>query len=218
MRRWRAFFARHRTFVLGAIVLAGLAGLIVARPWEEVRKYVGEELGIQRVEALAPWIEAAARESAVDPHLIAAIVFLESRGRADAISDKDALGLMQLVDAAASDAAQRLGLPAPSREELLSNAALNLRLGADHLAWLLENRGAWNLEQVLVSYNAGRTRLSRWIEEAGSYSAWRSRERDRIDAGEEHTGSLLYATRALDMRDLFESRGRIRNPLGLRAR
>ncbi len=183
--------------------------LALLRPWRSVRAYVGEELGIQRVEILGPEICAAAYEAGVDPDLVAAIVFMESRGRVDAVSVKNALGLMQLVSAAASDAATRLSIPMPSREELLSDAALNLRLGANHLAWLLAKRGNWTDEQVLVAYNAGRTRLGRWLEEAGGWSAWRARERARIRSGAPHTGSLLYAERVLDMREVFAKRGRI---------
>jgi soluble lytic murein transglycosylase-like protein len=183
--------------------------VLLWRPWSSVRAYVGEELGIQRVEALASEIAAAAKESGVDPDLVAAIVFMESRGRVDAVSDKDALGLMQLVSSSATDAAKRLGLPPPTREELLSDAVLNSRLGANHLAWLLENRGDWTEEQVLVAYNAGRSKLMRWMEDAGGWSAWCARERARMESGEPNTGALLYAMRVLDMRELFAKRGRI---------
>jgi soluble lytic murein transglycosylase-like protein len=218
-RLTRALRGRGRALAwAGALSLVALvAGLVLWRPWAEVRAFL-DERGVERVEALAPLIEAASREAGVDPHLVGAIVFLESRGRVDAVSSADALGLMQLVRASASDSAARLGLPEPSRDELLSNAELNLRLGASHLAWLLAHRGEWSLEQVLVAYNAGRGRLQGWIQTAGSYRRWRARELRAIERGDPHTGALAYARRAIQMRDVLEQRGVIRNPLGIETR
>ena len=215
-KRRRILRARGLWLLLLTLVVAAAGAWWLLRPDRSLRAYAGEALGIQRVERLAAIIEAAAREARVDPFLLAAIVFMESRGRVDAVSEKDALGLMQLVPAAASDAAKRLGMPPPSREMLLSDARLNLRLGANHLAWLLEHRGSWTLEQVLVAYNAGRGKLARWIEDAGGYAAWRSRERELDETVGGDTGALLYAERVLSMRAVFEHRGAIQDPLGLR--
>jgi len=118
---------------------------------------------------------------------------------------------MQLVPDAASDAATRLGIAdAPTEEQLLSDGELNLRLGACHLAWLLEHRGDWTLEQVLVAYNAGRQKLFRWIRRAGSYEEWVRLEEQREAAGEGATGALSYARKALLVRERFLERQTIR--------
>jgi len=198
-------------FAVLAVVVVGVLGL----RRDTVRAIVRDELGVRRVEAFADLIEAAAREAAVDPHLVAAIVFMESRGQVGAVSSAGALGLMQLMPAAASDAAKRLGLAEPSAEQLLSDPALNLRLGCQHLAWLLEHRGAWSLEQVLVAYHAGRVKLMRWMEEAGGWRAWRSRQLRSERRGEPHAGSLAYAQRALAMCAEFRERGVVENPQGI---
>jgi len=181
--------------------------------WPRARAFaveVNDSFGMRLVEGHADLIDDAARESGVDPFLIAAVMFMESRGRGGQTSFAGAHGLMQLVPSAAGDAAQRLGIEAPTVEVLRDDDALNVRLGAAHLAWLLEHRGGWDLEAVLVSYNAGRAKLFRWIDRHGGYEAWRAHEHARHVAGEETTGTLEYATAAIGKRAEFHERGEIR--------
>jgi soluble lytic murein transglycosylase-like protein len=195
------------------VLLAGAVGASCLVLWPKARAFaadIQDQLGVRLVEGHADLIDEAARESGVDPYLIGAVMFMESRGRGSQTSHAGAHGLMQLMPAAAEDAARRLNLPAPTVEEVLDDDRLNVRLGAAHLAWLLEHRGEWDLEAVLVSYNAGRTRLMRWIERHGSYAAWRAYEHGRYEAGEETTGTLEYATNAIAKRALLRERGVIR--------
>ncbi len=206
---------RRRRFLSTAAL--GLALLLVAgltyELWAErdtVRAAVGEAVGVRRVESWADDIHAAARESGVDPCLVAAIMYKESRGRRGVTSSRGALGLMQLAKSAAGDAAKRLGIEHPSAEQLLADGALNVQLGASHLAWLLEHKGDWSLEQVLIAYNAGRAKLFRWIREAGGYDAWRAEELRLMQAEERSTGTLAYALDALALRERFEQRGVIK--------
>jgi soluble lytic murein transglycosylase-like protein len=167
----------------------------------KVARQVWHLIGVRRVESHADEIAAAAAESGLDPCLLAAVMYVESRGKVDAVSNKDALGLFQLMPSAAHDAAHRLHVNEPTREELLSNALLNTRLAANHLAWLVDNEGP-DLERVLVAYNAGRGKLARWRKDAGGYEAWR----------EEHArggdfGPLVYAEQVLEFRERFRARG-----------
>ena len=199
---------RRRRYAL--LLLLALVATFTAMFWErgrEVVAAVASEVGMRRVEVFADEIQRASRESDVDPYLLAAIMYSESRGRIDAKSSAGALGLMQLAPSAASDAARRLGLPAPSEEDLLSEAELNIRLGARHLAWLFDHQGDMDLEQLLICYNAGRTKFFRWIKEKGGYGPWRREEAQLIHDGGKHTGSLTYAVNTINMRDHFESRG-----------
>jgi soluble lytic murein transglycosylase-like protein len=91
--------------------------------------------------------------------------------------------------------------------------ALNLRLAAAHLAWLMDNSPGWSLEQVLVSYNAGRGRLFQWLQRAGSFEEWVRQEERRAARGEETTGSLAYARQIVAIRERLASRGRITDRL-----
>ena len=195
-----------KKLVLAAIVL-GLVGLallpyLVERAPEVVRQ-VWSYVGVRRVEGHAAELRAAGAESGVDPCLLAAVMYAESRGKLDAVSNRGALGAFQLMPSAAGDAAKKLGLPEPTREDLLSDSELGARLCATHLAWLVRLEGP-DLERVLVAYNAGRAKLKRWIDERGSYEAWRAA---RLSEG--GSGTLAYARNVLRMRERFRERGGI---------
>ncbi|HIF40578.1 MAG TPA: lytic transglycosylase domain-containing protein [Planctomycetes bacterium] len=197
--------------VLLLLLLLGVVGFSIYG-WGPARALgvsVRDYLGVRLVEGHAQLLCQAAEESGVDVALLGGIMYMESRGRPGQRSPAGALGLMQLVPAAAEDAARRLGLPEPSEEQLLGDDELNVRLGAAHLAWLLEHRGPWNLEQVLVSYNAGRSRLMGWIEEAGGYAPWRAEQERAWGSGEPTSGALLYAKGVLEASRTLGARGQL---------
>jgi soluble lytic murein transglycosylase-like protein len=90
-------------------------------------------------------IEHAAREANVDPVLVHAIVFVESRYNAKARSLKGAVGLMQVLP----ETAARFGVRDPRQ-----SPAANLKAGTRYLRALMtlfDNR----LDLVLAAYNAG---------------------------------------------------------------
>jgi soluble lytic murein transglycosylase-like protein len=195
---------RARVWVLLLVLLAAAAAAFTT--FEPARRAVQgawSAVAMRRVERHADLIRAAAEESGVDPCLLAAIMYAESRGRPDAVSKAGALGLFQLMETSAGDAARRLGVERPTREELLSDSALNARLAASHLAWLIENEGP-DVERVLVAYNAGRTKLHRWIRAFGSYAAWRAAQ-----AADGDSEVLAYARSVLELRERFAARGRL---------
>jgi soluble lytic murein transglycosylase-like protein len=204
-------FPRARLWALAAL----MATVVIWSLWPSARSLaveVRDELGLRLVEGHVEIIVAAARESGVEPSLLAGIMFVESHGRGGQTSSAGALGLMQLVPASAGDAARRLDLPTPTTEQLLEDDELNVRLGAAHLAWLLQHRGDWSLEQVLVSYNAGRVKLMRWMDRHGGYTGWRAQEEREELAGGRTTGALRYALEVLEARDHLLERGVIPGP------
>ena len=205
-RGWRtAAYGAIAMLALGVVVAVFFPGLFARAPrmLEDVARDLWSVVGVRRVEGHAAEIRAAAAESGVDPCLLAAVMYAESRGQVDAVSSRGALGPFQLMPSAAGDAARKLGLPEPTREDLLSDALLGARLSASHLAWLIRHEGP-DPERVLVAYNAGRTKLKRWVDAEGSYEAWR---RSRLDQG--GSGTLAYARGVLAMRDRFRERGEI---------
>lgn len=201
-RSARRFHLPERGWLL-ALLVAALAFLLFegAVHGPQVVRQVWSEVGVRRVESHAEVVRDAARESRVDACLLAGIMYVESRGQVDAVSKADALGLFQLKVAAASDAARRLKLPEPSRDDLLSDPRLNARLAASHVAWLYRHEGP-DLERVLVAYNAGRGKLKQLISDAGSFDAWRAR-RDRDGRSE----TLAYARDVLRFAERFRERG-----------
>ena len=207
----RELIPKPLRIVLVLLLLLGVVGFSVSG-WAPARALVvsvRDYLGVRLVENHAQLLCRAAEESSVDVALLGGIMYMESRGRPGQRSSAGALGLMQLVPAAAGDAARRLGLSEPTEEQLLGDNELNVRLGAAHLAWLLEHRGQWNLEQVLVSYNAGRSRLMGWIEEAGGYESWRAAQERSWERGEPTSGALFYAKGVLEAARTLEARGQL---------
>lgn len=186
--------------VLIVLATIGLAWLGIETAPKIVRQVVCQ-MGMRRVESHTPILRKVALESGVDSCLLAGVMYVESRGQVQAVSPKGAMGLFQLMPAAAADSARKLKLPPPTREQLLSDAELNARLGAEYLRWLIAVEGP-NLERVLVSYNAGRGKLARWEKEAGGWQRWR--ERQQVS---DPSGAFHYAQDVLEFRDRFRSRG-----------
>lgn len=185
------------------LFVGGLALLALAAWFEGpvLAHQVWEQLGVRKVESHVYALHAAADESGVDVCLLAGLVYVESRGKVDARSSVGALGLCQLMPAAASDAAKRLRLPAPTPAQLTSDALLNARLGANHLAQLEKLLGP-DPERMLVAYNAGRGRLLEWEKAAGGWAAWRKRHAEKDDSP-----TLRYAQDVLTCAQRFRERG-----------
>jgi len=102
-------------------------------------------------------ILAAAHETGLDPWLIAAVARQESTFSAHARSPAGARGVLQLLPSTARLHALKLGLG--SRPNL-EDPAINIRLGAQELAWLVRRFGA--IEPALAAYNAGERRVRKW--------------------------------------------------------
>jgi soluble lytic murein transglycosylase-like protein len=96
--------------------------------------------------------EVAARYS-LNPHLLAAIVRVESSFNPRALSRKGACGLMQLLP----ETARRFGL----RRKDLFDPAKNLEAGARYVKWLAGRFGE-DPVRVLAAYNAGEGAVQRY--------------------------------------------------------
>ncbi len=192
-----------RSVLVVAVIV--VAGLFVATSYEELPQTIQaaarDYLSYRRVLRHEDVLERAAEESGVDVHLLAAIMVCESGGRLDAVSPAGALGLFQVSMVTAKWRAELLGLPEPTREQLLSDAWLNARLGADNMAWLLRTFDGNEL-RALCAYNAGTGTLKRLVDGAGGWAAWRER-------GETSGRSeiLNYGKKVLRYRDEFAERG-----------
>ncbi len=190
----------RRLIVPLLIVIALWIGVFETN-WRPVAAEVRFRTRVHRVESHAEAIRFAAAESGLDPNLLAAMMYVESGGDVRAVSKVGALGLYQLMLPTAKERARILGLPEPEREDLLSDAALNTRLGASYLEWLTMYCDG-DLDRALVAYNAGPGRLNEWIEEAGSWKEWRA---EREAAGNSQV--LGYARRVRQYRERFAERG-----------
>jgi soluble lytic murein transglycosylase len=106
------------------------------------------------------YVRVHAREHGLDPALMAAVIYQESKFRSDAQSSSGAIGLMQLTPSTAHGIAVRTGGHA-FRTSDLYNPEINIRYGA----WYLHNLFAkYHSERlVLAAYNAGQGNVDRWL-------------------------------------------------------
>lgn len=110
-------------------------------------------------------LDASARANGLDPALVAGLIRQESSFNPRATSPVGARGLMQLMPDVGRALAKSRRIPNLSADRLYE-PALNIQLGTAHLAALF--RGNREVVQALAAYNAGESRLSRWMKKAGS--------------------------------------------------
>lgn len=103
-------------------------------------------------------------EYGVDENLIFAVIKAESDFQEDAVSHKDALGLMQIMKETAEDVARKYNIEIDfnnSEKEILK-IQNNIKIGTKYLAVLLEKYK--NKEVAVAAYNAGIGTVDNWIE------------------------------------------------------
>jgi peptidoglycan lytic transglycosylase len=104
-------------------------------------------------------VRAHARNYGLDPALLAAVIYTESKFETDARSDAGAIGLMQLLPKTASGIAVRTGGKRFVVDDLL-DPEINIRYGAWYLRHLLDKYG--NERIALAAYHAGQANVDRW--------------------------------------------------------
>lgn len=100
----------------------------------------------------------------VDKNLILALIKAESNFDEDAISNRNAIGLMQLMEETAIDVANKNGIELDDEniQEELSDVYKNIEIGTAYIASLLKQYE--NTEVALAAYNAGIGTVDNWIE------------------------------------------------------
>ena len=143
--------------VVAVLALAGLAAGVFAYvnatspPWYERLRY---PLGYEQI------VRGHARHYRLDPALLAAVIYQESKFRASARSRSGAIGLMQLQPATAEGIAVRTG-GSRFRVDDLYTPEINVRYGAWYLRHLLDKYD--DERTALAAYNAGQDNVDHWI-------------------------------------------------------
>ena len=104
------------------------------------------------------FVTAHARNYRLDPALLAAVIYQESKFRAEARSNRGAIGLMQLLPGTAEGIAARTGGSAFTVADLY-DPEINIRYGAWYLRHLLDKYGSERV--ALAAYNAGQAERRR---------------------------------------------------------
>lgn len=113
----------------------------------------------RRISQAQAHVRQSAGEYELDPHLVNAVIWVESRFVPDAKSPAGARGLMQLMPATATGLAKQLG----ERRPRSYDPAFNVRAGSYYLRRLID-RFDGDLELALASYNAGAGNVNKWVE------------------------------------------------------
>jgi soluble lytic murein transglycosylase len=143
--------------LLGLVVLLALAGgaaayVVETSPaWYERMRYPLEYDHIVR---------GHAENYDLDPALLAAVIYRESKFDSDARSSSGAIGLMQLLPDTAQGIAVHTG-GSRFRVSDLYSPEINVRYGSFYLRRLLTKYGDTRL--ALAAYNAGQANVDAWL-------------------------------------------------------
>lgn len=108
-------------------------------------------------------ILAASQQFQVDPYLILAVIRSESSFVPDRVSNKGAIGLMQVMPDTAEWIVAQAGLQVP-RTEYLYDPVTNISIGTWYLNYLLA-RYDGDMVKVIAAYNAGPGKVSSWLRD-----------------------------------------------------
>ena len=109
-------------------------------------------------------VSVYAEEYDVEENLIYAVIKAESNFESQAVSNRDAIGLMQIVEETAIDVAKKnnIDIDTENIEEEILDIDNNINIGTKYLSTLLTQYG--NIEVALAAYNAGIGTVNNWIE------------------------------------------------------
>ena len=116
-------------------------------------------------------IRQQARDKDLDPALIAAVIYQESKFRSRE-SSAGAKGLMQILPDTARFIARRSGGTAFELRDL-GTPQINIAYGSWYLRYLIDHYDG-NETLAVAAYNAGLSNVDRWVRDAGGPEAFDS--------------------------------------------
>jgi soluble lytic murein transglycosylase len=145
----------------------GLVARAVQLGWRAIRTSPSADARAYRLVYPIVHREAIILESRrrnLDPALVAAIIRQESGFNPRATSSAGARGLMQIMPRVGRAVARSIHVP-EWRPNLLYQPDINLQLGIRHLEAFISR---YEAPYALAAYNAGETRLVRWLRRRGA--------------------------------------------------
>jgi soluble lytic murein transglycosylase len=141
---------RRRVILISILLLLAASAFLLWREEERERKFI-------------PQIRAAAERYRVDPMLIKAVVWRETRFHPDVRGKSGEIGLMQLQEVAAQEWADAEHIPAFVHEQCF-DPGTNTLAGAFYLGKLIRRYAQADdpLPYALAEYNAGRGNVLKW--------------------------------------------------------
>ena len=143
---------KERNKIFATIVLATVIFAIAIVAFRFCRK-------IEKIKKLYPYVDCLSKQYLVEKPLIFAVIDAESAFDENAVSEKGAIGLMQLMPETAFFAADMLGMKLKGEEIAIKE--INLLLGASYMKYLLDKFES--IELAVAAYNAGEGNVSSWL-------------------------------------------------------
>jgi soluble lytic murein transglycosylase-like protein len=125
-------------------------------------------LSDREIRRVSEQIVASAAEHGLDPQLVMAVIHIESRGNAYALSHVGAIGLMQIMPPTGEELAGELGL-GWSGTQVLFDPLVNVRIGIAYLKQL--ERRYNSVEKALAAYNWGPGRIDGFLRRGDALPA-----------------------------------------------
>ncbi|MGI9187790.1 MAG: lytic transglycosylase domain-containing protein [Gaiellales bacterium] len=163
-------------FILLALVALGAFGIYVVKAEPDWYLRMRYPLHYQSI------IDAHADNYGLEPSLLAAVVYTESKFDPNAKSAAGAVGLMQLLPDTAQGIADHTGGGRYTAADLY-DPELNIRYGSYYLARLQHKYRdhPQALDLALAAYNAGQGNVDRWVAETPAGAAVRIPFRETRD-------------------------------------
>ncbi len=99
----------------------------------------------------------------LDEHLVFSMIKAESGFNPNAVSPRDAKGLMQIIDSTGEWAAEKMNIKDFKTAQLMEPET-NIRIGCWYIARLLKQYNQ-DTELALAAYNAGSGNVSKWLKD-----------------------------------------------------
>jgi len=160
---------RKVAVVVAALLLLAAGGLGIFLLTSKDPRYTAQEiLALGAFRQYDDLIIAASKRYGTEPELIKAVIWRESRFRPGMVGGQGERGLMQITEGAASDwaKAEKIETFVPTD---LFDPKVNIEAGTWYLTRAMSH---WSTKDdpipfALAEYNAGRTRVNRWVKDSG---------------------------------------------------
>jgi soluble lytic murein transglycosylase len=104
-------------------------------------------------------VEKYSKEFNLDKNIVYSVIKVESKFNSNAVSKKDAKGLMQIRDITRDWAAEELKI----KDVDIFDPETNIRIGCWYLSKLYDEFG--KLDLVIAAYNGGSGNVKKWLED-----------------------------------------------------
>lgn len=193
-------------FLICVLLAVGAGTAYLAMRSGDAVYTVYEWVSPQRFQQHDALIRSVAEQHKIDPMLVKAVVWRESRFDPRKYGAAGERGLMQLTEKAAQEWAEQNRVT-DFRPEELFDPKVNVQAGTWYLARAMQH---WRKQDdpvpfALAEYNAGASRAQRWAGGDGDVSIAAAKFRSNID----FPGTRNYVDTIMARRDFYSRRGRM---------